>query len=161
MAEYNFTLVLGSATPDTEGLEGRLFDVGCDDALICSYKQTVYLEFCRQSVSADNAIRNAVDSIRTAGFSVSTIQEAGVASIAEIASRAGLTRAELNNYVKGDRGDGGFPEPIYGLASGSPLFDWLEVASWLHANGKLNKEPVEVAQVARDIQGQPVVRFQT
>ncbi len=159
MTEYNFTLVLGRATPDTEGLEDKLFEAGCDDALICSYNQTVYLEFCRQADSADEAIRSAVADIRTAGFAVRTIQESGVASISEMASRAELTRAALNNYVKGHRGEGDFPEPVYGLASGSPLFDWPEVADWLHTHGKLAKEPLDVAQAARAIQGQTVVRL--
>ncbi len=160
MSEYNFTLVLSRVTPDTERLEDRLFETGCDDALICSYNQTVYLEFSRQADCAVDAIRSAVDNIRTAGFSVSTIQEAGVASISEMASRAALSRAALNNYAKGHRGDGEFPEPVYGLASGSPLFDWPEVADWLYTHGKLEREPLDVAQAARAIQGQPVVRLQ-
>ncbi len=48
MALYNFTLTLSGVTADTENLEDALFAGGCDDALLCFYGKSVYLEFDRK-----------------------------------------------------------------------------------------------------------------
>ena len=45
MALYNFTLTLSGVSYETEGLEDALYQNGCDDALICAYGNSVYVEF--------------------------------------------------------------------------------------------------------------------
>jgi len=158
MNKYQFTLVLGDATSDTMDLEDRLYEAGCDDALMCSYNQTVYLEFDRLAGNVARAILSARNDIQRAGFRVASIQEGGYASMAEMAERAGLSRAALNNYAKGTRGDGDFPAPVYGIASSSPLFSWPEVATWLHSKKKLAATAFEVASVATKVQANHINR---
>ncbi|MEZ5435536.1 MAG: hypothetical protein R3E67_02730 [Pseudomonadales bacterium] len=132
-----------------KGLEDRLFEAGCNDALVCSYNESVYLEFDREADSAETAIKTALANIRTAGFKQLVVQEAGVASLAEMAERAGITRAALSLYAKNKRGDGNFPPPVYGVSSGSALYPWPEVAAWLYKQGKLPQALYEVAHAAR------------
>ena len=148
MNSFFFTLVLQNAGVHLTNLEDLLFEAGCSDALICSYNSTVYLEFDRTAVSADIAISSAINDITEAGLHIASIQEGGVASMAEIANRAGLTRAAINNYSKAVRGPGNFPEPLFGLASGSPLYSWPEVAQWLYQHGKINHNLAAVSQAA-------------
>lgn len=129
MDTYHFTIVIRDARADISGLEDKLFAAGCDDALVCSYNQAVYLEFDRVADSVEQAITTALANIREAGFVQLVVQEAGVASLAEMAERAGMTRAALSLYAKNKRGDGYFSTPVYGLASGSALYPWPEVAA--------------------------------
>lgn len=68
MNSFFFTLVLQNAGVHLTNLEDLLFEAGCSDALICSYNNTVYLEFDRTAVSADIAISSAINDITEAGL---------------------------------------------------------------------------------------------
>ncbi|MCQ9328510.1 hypothetical protein [Pelistega suis] len=146
MTLYHFTILIRDANPSMEQLEDRLFEAGCDDALICFNNQTVYLEFDREATVAKEAVKSAMENIQSAGFYDLVLQESGVSSLAEIAHRTGLTRAAVSNYALGKRAMG-FPKPLYGVASGSPLYSWREVANWLYANKKLSKAQFEIANI--------------
>lgn len=150
---FEFTLVLGpTAAPDLPDLENRLFEAGCDDALVCAYGSTVYLQFSRESVTAKSAIQSAIQDVEKSGFSVASIEEGGYASVSEMASRAGMTRAAINNYLKGTRGSQDFPHPVFGLSTRSPQFEWLKVAAWLNKHGKIDPRVAEVARAAKLLQ---------
>jgi len=151
MKPFFFTIVLHKTTKRASNLEDSLFEAGCSDALICRYNDTIYLEFDRNSPNAEMAISSALDEIKQAGFTPASIIEGGVASMSEIASRAKLTRAAVNNYSKSVRGPGDFPEPLFGLASGSPLYSWPAVALWLHQQGKVDHSLVAVSQAAQQL----------
>jgi len=148
MNSYHFTIVVRDARSDMEGLEDRLFEAGCDDALVCSYNHTTYLEFDREAETAEQAIKTALANIRSAGFKQLVIQEGGFSTLSEMAERAGLTRAALSLYAKSKRGFGDFPTPVYGVASGSALYSWVEVADWLYKQGKLPQSQYDVAHAA-------------
>ncbi|MEX5538901.1 hypothetical protein ABFV54_27725, partial [Pseudomonas syringae] len=60
MDMYHFTIVIRDARYQLSDLEDRLFEAGCDDALLCSYNDTVYLEFDREAESAEIAIKSAL-----------------------------------------------------------------------------------------------------
>lgn len=143
---YHFSVLIRDAHRHTDQLEDRLFEAGCDDALVCFYNQSVYLEFDRTAPDAKTAIDSAFADIRRAGFDDLVLQEAGVSSLSEIASRAGLSRAALSNYANGKRGKD-FPPPLYGVASGSALYSWREVAQWLYQHNLLSQPQWEIAQV--------------
>lgn len=145
MTLYHFSILIRDADKSTPDLEDKLFNAGCDDALICFYNQTVYLEFDRYAETAQLAIQSAFDNIRQAGFSDLVLQESGVSSLSEIATRSGLTRAAISNYANGKRAKD-FPRPVYGVASGSALYSWKEVANWLYQNNKISKMQWEVAE---------------
>jgi len=147
MKVYHFSVLIRDARMDGEDLEDRLFAADCDDALVCGYNQSVYLEFEREASCAELAIESALDNIRAAGFSDLVVQESGVAALSEMAARAGMTRAALSQYALNKRGDGHFPGPVYGVATGSALYSWREVATWLYQQGKLDESAYEVANV--------------
>ena len=88
MNTYHFTIVIRDARTDMPDLEDRLFTAVCDDALVCSHNQTVYLEFDREADSAETAIRSELENIRAAGFNDPVIQEAVVSTLAEVAPSA-------------------------------------------------------------------------
>lgn len=145
MNTYHFSILIRDANKNTDFLEDRLYEAGCDDALICFYNQNVYLEFDRTAENAKIAVQSAFSDIQKAGFSDLILQEAGVSSLSEIASRTGLTRAALSNYANGKRAKD-FPSPLYGVASGSALYSWREVAHWLYHHQQLSETQLELAE---------------
>lgn len=145
MSLYHFSVLIRDADKSMPDLEDKLFEAGCDDALICFYNQSVYLEFDRNAESAQAAVQSAIENIRQAGFFDLVLQESGVSSLSEIASRSGLTRAAISHYANGKRAKD-FPRPIYGVASGSALYSWKEVANWLYQHQKISKAQWEIAE---------------
>lgn len=149
MKNYHFVIMLDNARPNTEGLEDRLFEAGCDDALVCALNNSVYLEFDREAESAEQALTSAIKQVHAADFQIKCIQEAGPASMADLARLANTTRASISNYILGKRGKGDFPAPIGGISLSTPLYSWPEVARWLHQNNKLEDTSYEVAEAAQ------------
>jgi len=141
MALYNFTLTLSGVTYETEGLEDALYESGCDDALICAYGNSVYVEFDREAESLDAAIASAVDNIESAGIGaiVESVDSAlvGLSDIAEIPE---MSRQAIAMLKDGTRGSGDFPCPIQRIKGQSPLWDWADVAEWLLKNGRLKED---------------------
>ncbi|CCG88452.1 hypothetical protein [Erwinia piriflorinigrans] len=140
MALYNFTLTLSGVTYETEGLEDALYESGCDDALICAYGNSVYVEFDREADSLDEAISSAVENIESAGIGaiVESIDSAlvGLSDIAEITE---MSRQAIAMLKDGTRGSGDFPCPLQRIKGQSPLWDWANVAQWLLKNGRLKE----------------------
>ncbi|WP_180102186.1 XRE family transcriptional regulator [Acinetobacter sp. YH12126] len=148
MNNYHFTVVVRDARSDLSELEDKFFEAGCDDALLCTYNGTVYLEFDREAESAEFAIQSALENIQSLGYKDLIVEEKGFSTLAEMAERAGMTRQALSLYAQNKRGDGSFPKPMYGLASKSTMYSWPEVATWLFEQGKLNRSHYEVANAA-------------
>lgn len=145
---YQFTLVLGGASPDTPNFEDKLFETGCDDALVCFCGNTPYLEFDRDADSANMAICSAIEAVQSAGYRVVSIEQAGFVTMTAAAKLADINKQTLNNYSKGIRGPGDFPSPRYGLQSGTPLYYWPEIACWLVTEGKVESMVGEIAEAA-------------
>ncbi len=57
-------------------------------------------------------------------------------TVSDIAERAGLSRQAVSLFARGERGQG-FPPPVAKVSSDAPLWDWAEVAAWLHRRGKV------------------------
>ena len=127
MSTYHFTIVVRDAYVDMPDIEDTFYEAGCDDALLCHYNDTVYLEFDREADNAEQAIKSALENIRSLGFKQLVVQEGGVSTLSEMAERAGLTRAALSQYAKSKRGCGDFPKPVYGVATGSALYSWAKI----------------------------------
>lgn len=149
MALFNFTLTLSGVTYETEGLEDALYESGCDDALICAYGNSIYVEFDREADSLNEAIASAVENIEAAGIGavVASVDSAlvGLSDIAEITQ---MSRQAIAMLKDGTRGSGDFPCPIQRIKGQSPLWDWADVAEWLLKNGRL-KEGSELVVNAR------------
>lgn len=142
MGTYTFTLTLSGVTADTEGLEDALFAVGCDDALVCYYSKSVYLEFDREASSLDLAIETAITAIESAHIPMRVASvDSTLVGLSDIAELAGLTRQAVALLKDGARGKGGFPAPVQRLNGNSPLWDWANVAQWLEHNNRLTHDP--------------------
>ncbi len=50
---------------------------------------------------------------------------------AEIGRKIGKSRQAVHQYIRGDCGPGGFPQPVRKGASGQPVWQWCSVAQWL------------------------------
>lgn len=148
MNTYHFTIVVRDAPCDLSKIEDQFFEAGCDDALLCSYNDTVYLEFDREAESAEHAIKTALDNIRSLGFKDLIVEEQGYSTLSEMAERAEMSRQALSLYAQNKRGNGNFPRPMYGLSSKSAMYSWPEVATWLFQQGKLKKTHYDVAKTA-------------
>ena len=148
MNNYHFTVVVRDAGSDLSELEDKFFEAGCNDALLCSYNDTIYLEFDREAETAEIAIQSALDEIRSLGYADLVVEEKGFSTLAEMAERAGMSRQALSLFAQNKRGDGNFPKPMYGLASKSTMYSWPEVATWLFKQGKLKKTQYEVANAS-------------
>lgn len=149
MNTYHFSIVVRDALFD-DTLEDTLFDAGCDDALVCTFDDTVYLEFDRMADNAKSAIQSAFDDLNRAGFYDLILQEKGVSTLAELAKRLGVSRTTLSHYAHGKRGVGNFPKPHFGVLSGTALYLWQDVAKWLYSQDKITKSDYEVALCASE-----------
>ena len=58
----------------------------------------------------------------------------------------------MTHYSKGQRQQG-FPVPVAKVSSSSPLWDWAEVATWLHSHGRLGEEAAEQAAILKAANG--------
>ncbi|ENU18854.1 hypothetical protein F994_02667 [Acinetobacter bohemicus ANC 3994] len=66
--DFEFTVYIKDLKASDKCIEDRIFEAGCDDALLCSINNDLYLEFARKAQSLDLAIQNALRNIETAGL---------------------------------------------------------------------------------------------
>ena len=69
MPNYNFTIEIAGVDYAAD-IETKLFEAGCNDALICTRDDAVYLEFDRDAESLAEAVASAKRDIESAGFAV-------------------------------------------------------------------------------------------
>lgn len=141
MALFNFTLTLSGITLQTKGIEDALFSAGCDDALVCFYGKSVYLEFDREASTLDVAVGSAINDIESSGLNVRVESvDSALVGLSDIADLTGLTRQAVALMKDGARGNGNFPCPLQRLKGNSPLWDWASVARWLRDNNRLSEQ---------------------
>lgn len=136
--------VLGAAFAD------RFFEAGCDDATVALQKGLFVLEFDREARTFTHALVTAMRDILRAGASIERVEPDYLVSASEISKRSGLSRAAVSLCAKGEC-DRGFPHPVVRITSESPLYDWAEVASWLHKGGELDAAEVVQARTVREV----------
>lgn len=57
-----------------------------------------------------------------------------IVSLADIADRAGVSREAVRLWAAGQRGPGGFPDPVvFSQRTGEKGWDWHQVAAWLES----------------------------
>ena len=149
MIKVEFVLVGSGLDPAADDFEGRFFDAGCDDATIAFQNGRIIADFTREADSLEVALVSAVRDFRAAGATVERIEPDPLVSLSDMAERTGLTRSAMTNYAKGHR-QSGFPAPRAKISSGSPLWDWAEVAEWLHRKGRVSADAVTAARLIRD-----------
>ena len=84
-------------------------------------KSTTYV-----MLSSSSGVATSIKAVQKADAKVDRVEPDPLISLAEIASRTGLTRSAMTHYSKGARGKN-FPAPIAKVTSESPLWDWLRL----------------------------------
>ena len=87
--------------------------------------------------------------VRRAGAVIERIKPDHLVSLSDIADRAHMTRQAIALYSHGERRKD-FPIPVARVMSSTPLWDWYQVAEWLHRHDKLSKAAVLEALVVRE-----------
>lgn len=148
MKIFEFCIIASGLDPEAEDFADRFFEAGCDDATIAFQKGCIIADFAREAVSIEDAIVSAVECVIAAGAKVDRIEPDPLVSLSDIAARAGMSRAAMTQYSKGQRGRS-FPAPVARVTSESPLWDWSSVAKWLFQNDKLQRSEAVEAEAVR------------
>ena len=67
---YAFTLEVSGIDTGRENYEDALYEAGCDDALIAVVNDTMFLDFHRDGLSFQDAVRSASHDVELAGGKV-------------------------------------------------------------------------------------------
>lgn len=149
MTHYDFTLKF--AVPDALGmetLETRLFEEGCDDALIgLGQKGRLALEFSREAASAHEAITSAMADVKRA-IPEARLIEAGpdLVGVTDIAELFAFSRQNMRKLLQSHLAT--FPLPLHeGRAA---LWHLAEVLEWFstHQHKAVDEALHEVARVS-------------
>jgi hypothetical protein len=147
---HEFTLILSGFSELTNDVEDRLFEAGCDDALLGILDGTPFLDFSREAPSLEKAVLSAIRDVVQAGFEVVRVEPDDLVSAAEIARRSGRSRESIRQLRTAQRGRGGFPAPVAGVKGRTQIWRWSEVADWLAKQRETRIAP-ETAAAARTI----------
>lgn len=63
---FDFTIYVADLNPTDKCIEDRLFESGCNDALLCSVNNNLYLEFRREAENLHIAVLSALENIHLA-----------------------------------------------------------------------------------------------
>lgn len=131
--EHTFALVVSGIGELNKQVENALFEAGCDDATISMRHARLYVEFDRAAPSLKLAIISAIRDVMRAGIGagIERVDVCDLVSQSDIAERLGVSRQMVHQYVKGERGPGGFPPPAYRLSKNNPVWQWRSVSRWL------------------------------
>ena len=134
MKEHAFTLILTGIADLDDGVSHALYEAGCDDATPSMRNGVLRLSFDRRARTLKDAVLSVIRDVRKAGVDVLRIELDDPVTQSDIARRIGRSRQVVNQYVKSQRGPGGFPAPVYHVRDKSPLWMWSDVAAWLQRN---------------------------
>jgi len=78
MNKYDFTLILGESLELTDDIADALFAAGCEDGTPGT-NGVFSIDFHRKAASLEEAIRSAIEDVRTAGYEVARVEIAAEA----------------------------------------------------------------------------------
>lgn len=128
-----------------------LFEAGCDDATVGVGRiGSVALDFSREALSAEEALRSAIADVQAAipgSFPIEVGPD--LVNLADLAKVVGCSRQNLRKYAAGEIRTltVPFPEPVF---SGNPsLWRLAEVGAWLDRFTDLHppKAMIEIGRV--------------
>ena len=130
---HTFALIVSGVPELSDQVLDALFEAGCDDATISMRHARLYVDFAREAPSLKLAILSAIRDVMRAeiGATVERVDVCDLVSQSDIAERLGVSRQMVYQYVRGERGPGGFPPPAYRLAKNNPVWQWRSVSGWL------------------------------
>ncbi|MEZ2229564.1 helix-turn-helix transcriptional regulator [Microcoleus sp.] len=134
MNEYDFTVKfnLGNSLADPDDFIDRLYEGGCDDALIgVGNKEYVALNFIREASSAYEAISTAINDVKRVVPGASLIEAApDFVGLTDAAKILGYTQQHMTNLTL--ENDSKFPIPVYEGAHS--VWHLAEILIWLREN---------------------------
>ena len=74
MSKYDFTLILTESPELTDDLADALFAAGCDDGTPGTCNGAFSIDFHREAVSLEEAIRSAIADVKTVGYEVTRVE---------------------------------------------------------------------------------------
>src|SRR5262245_37849327 len=142
--EYEFALILSGIDELTDDVLDRLYEAGCDDALLGVRDGVVFADFSREAESLTDAVLSATRDVKRAGVGATVVhvEPDEFVAMSEIARRLGLSREGVRKWILGARGPGRFPPPVGNVRRNSPLWRWTDVLNWYQATrSRLHPEP--------------------
>lgn len=150
MSCHEFTIVATGLSLDSDEWEEAFYEAGCDDATVALQRGAFILCFDREAETFKEALKSACADVKSAGASILRIEPDPLVSSSDIADRTGITRQAVSLYTTGGRGEN-FPVPVACASSQRPLWNWVEVANWLAAKGKLSTDAAEQAVLIKSM----------
>lgn len=124
MEVQQLSLVLNREPQDDE--LDSLYEAGCDD----SSPEGEFIHFDREAETMTTAVMSAVRDVEK----VPALQVVGVEKdihvmLGDVADYTGRTRESVRMLATGQRGPGGFPDPLWRAKKGG-VWLWPDVARW-------------------------------
>lgn len=145
--DYDFTLryQLAEDDADHDDLVERLGAAGCDDALVgIGQPGRIALDFSREAVSADEALKTALSDVKRAIPTAKLIEALpDFVGLTGVADAIGVSRQNMRKLMLSYAT--GFPAPVH--AGGTSVWHLADVIEWLSARGSYNV-PAGLAEVA-------------
>ena len=156
MQPYEFTLVfaLPSAVTDFSDYEDRLFEAGCDDALLgIGHPRRLGLDLMRHADDARTAVFSAIDDVRRAVPDAVLVEvQPDLVGMSDVAELVGRSRQNIRKLLLSTTER--VPVPVH---SGSPtLWNLAPVLAWLRDEKgyRIDHRLLEVAEVAMLVNAQ-------
>jgi hypothetical protein len=133
MNDYTFTLRFLSPIEDLDELSILLYDQMADASLMGPDEDgSLLLEFDRRAGSLPRALTSALKELDNLfpEAQVLRIEEDDLATMADVAKRAGRTPESVRLLVNGKRGPGGFPPAAGRLDARTKVWRWSDIAVW-------------------------------
>lgn len=151
-SEFDFTLTFAiSGLTDTEALEARLFDAGCDDAIIgIGQKGRLALNFVREAESAKEAIMSALRDVKRAVPEAQLVESGpDLVGVSDMARLLAFSRQNMRKLIQTNPVS--FPLPLHEGASA--IWHFADVLAWFSDTQKrdIPFELMEVAQVSMSV----------
>ena len=74
MNKYDFSLVVSGSVELTEHVADALYAAGCDDATPGTCEGILTVDFHREAISLEEAIRTAIGNVRRVGLQVARVE---------------------------------------------------------------------------------------
>lgn len=94
------------------------------------------------------SVASGVALVQALGGRVERVEPDHLVSQSDIAERAPISKASISLYNRAGS-DSDFPLPVARVTSSTALWDWCDVADWLHRRQRLGRDEVIRAHVNR------------
>ena len=150
--EYSFTLryQLSQDDIDSDTLVERLYEAGCDDAIVgTGVVGRIALAFDREAESANAAIMSALADARRAMPSATLIEAApDLVGLTDIADAVGMSRQNMRKLMLANPDS--FPAPVH--EGSSSLWHMMEVLLWMSGKGyEVERGLIETASTTMQV----------